>query len=97
MESTEGQLHLKTLLGYSPELNPDELVWNWLKKKKLAKYTFHNLQELYQAVLSKLRSLQQLPEKIIDFFFSRNTYVTLYYPDRCHQELQLAIALLLTF
>ena len=72
VESTQGQLHLETLPGYSPELNPDELVWNWLKNKKLAKYTFHNLQELYQAVLSKLRSLQQLPEKIIDFFFEEH-------------------------
>jgi len=72
VESTQGQLHLETLPGYSPELNPDELVWNWLKNKKLAKYTFHNFQELYQAVLSKLRSLQQLPEKIIDFFFEKH-------------------------
>jgi transposase len=68
VECTEGQLHLETLPSYSSELNPDELVWNWLKNKKLAKYTFHDLHELYQTVLSKLRSLQQLPEKIIAFF-----------------------------
>ena len=72
VQSTQGQLHLHILPGYSPELNPDELVWNWLKNKKLAKYTFHNPQELYQVVLSKLRSLQQLPEKIIYFFFEEH-------------------------
>ena len=43
-----GRLHLYILPGYSPELNPDEHVWNWIKNheigRKLRAYApkYHN-------------------------------------------------------
>jgi transposase len=34
VEATEGRLKLFFLPAYSPELNPDELVWNHVKSHK---------------------------------------------------------------
>jgi hypothetical protein len=34
--STNGKLELHYLPGYAPELNPDELVWNYMKRTVLA-------------------------------------------------------------
>jgi len=32
VESTNGKLELHFLPGYAPELNPDELVWNYMRE-----------------------------------------------------------------
>ena len=51
LEKYEGRLKLFTS-GYSPELNPDELVWNWVKNHKIGK----DNQIADKASLSKLRA-----------------------------------------
>jgi transposase len=40
------RLHLAQLPSYAPELNPDEYVWNYLKRVELKNVCCHNLQEL---------------------------------------------------
>jgi transposase len=37
VESTNGKLELHFLPGYAPELNPDELAWNYVKRTGTAK------------------------------------------------------------
>jgi len=54
------RLHLENFPGYAPELNPDEGVWNSLKKS-LANSSHRNKQELGKRVSSQLRRMQRSP------------------------------------
>lgn len=58
---------------YSPDLNPDEEVWNHLKNQKLKAHQAKNKKEFRPLVLSKLRSIQRSPNLIKSFFIG--TYV----------------------
>ena len=66
--STEGKLKLFYLPPYSPELNPDEMVWNHLKHHKIGKSTIKGPDQMKRRIISFLRSLQRTPSKIIGFF-----------------------------
>ena len=68
VKSTEGRLRLFFLPPYSPELNPDELVWNDLKNHGIGKRIIESRDELKSSVINHLRSLQRLPEKLRSFF-----------------------------
>ena len=66
--NTEGKIRLFFLPPYSPELNPDEHVWNYLKNHKIGRQTTNSSFDLSKRVESILRSLQRLPEKVKSFF-----------------------------
>jgi transposase len=66
--SLEGKLRLFFLPPYSPELNPDELVWNHLKNHKLGKSFIAGPDDLKTKVMSWMKSLQAMPRKIMGFF-----------------------------
>lgn len=68
VKSTEGNLRLFFLPPYSPELNPDEHVWNYLKNHKIGRQSTKNGFELSRRIESIMRSLQKLPEKVRSFF-----------------------------
>lgn len=68
VESTEGFLKLFFLPPYSPELNPDELVWGHLKYHGIGKLVINTKTELVSQVRSHLKSLQRKPEIIKGFF-----------------------------
>jgi transposase len=68
VEQQGGRLKLWFLPPYSPELNPDELVWGHVKQavaKKLPKTKI----ELKHRVLAALRKLQKLPSLVSSFFY----------------------------
>ena len=65
---TSGRLRLFFLPPYSPELNPDELVWNHLKSHGVGKRMIHDRDHLKRTVLAHLRSLQRLPHIVRGFF-----------------------------
>jgi transposase len=44
------RLHLEQLPGYAPELNPDEGIWNYLKRVELGNHCCSNLAELALAL-----------------------------------------------
>ena len=44
------RLHLEQLPGYAPELNPDEGIWNYLKRVELGNRCCHDLSELAVAL-----------------------------------------------
>lgn len=77
--STEGKLKLFYLPGYSPELNPDELVWNDLKHHNIGRRIITGPDQLKRLVISHLRALQKMPEKIKAFFLEKNVrYAAIY-------------------
>ncbi|HOY65085.1 MAG TPA: IS630 family transposase [bacterium] len=77
--STKGKLKMFYLPGYSPELNPDELVWNDLKHHDIGKRMISGPDHLKRLVISHLRSLQKTPDKIISFFLESNVrYAAIY-------------------
>jgi transposase len=53
---------------YSPELNPDEQVWNEIKHRQIGKQPIKNKFDLKVRLRAALKSLQQNIEKIRSFF-----------------------------
>jgi transposase len=70
---SEGKLKLFLLPGYSPELNPDELVWNNLKNHGLGRKPHATKEQLKRDAIAHLRKLQKLPEVIRSFFRKPST------------------------
>lgn len=61
-------LSLHYLPGYSPELNPDEEVWNFVKTRRLNALPMKDKNQLQSAVIGSLRSLQKRPKEVQTFF-----------------------------
>lgn len=68
VENNSSWLSLRFLPGYSPELNPDEEVWNYSKTKRLNAKPMKDKVQLSSYVSRTLHSLQKRPEKIKSFF-----------------------------
>jgi len=58
------------LPSYSPELNPDEHVWSYLKKNKLRAHAARSKDELKTLTINSMRSIQMKPALIRSFFYS---------------------------
>ncbi len=61
------RIELFYLPPYSPELNPDELVWGHVKSK-IGKKAVLTKDELVSAAQNALRSLQKMPHIVASFF-----------------------------
>jgi transposase len=61
------RLHLIRLPGYSPELNPDEGVWNWLKRT-LGNVCCRNLEELSYELRLAIQKLRYRPHILKSFY-----------------------------
>ena len=68
VESLQGKLRLFFLPPYSPELNPDELVWNDVKNNGVGRTLVHGPADLMRTVVGRLRCLQKTPKKIRSSF-----------------------------
>jgi len=66
--STEGKLRLFILPPYSPHLNPDEWVWNWLKNHKLGRASISGPDQFRSIVKKYLCQLCKLKKVIKGFF-----------------------------
>lgn len=53
---------------YSPELNPDERVWNDLKNGAVGRQAITNQKQLHRAVVSHLRFIQKSPDRVRSYF-----------------------------
>jgi len=73
VESLDGKLRLFFLPGYSPDLNPDELVWRQVKHHGLGRQLLDDADELASRVSSSLRSLQRRPKTVRSFFATPTT------------------------
>jgi transposase len=63
-----GALRLFYLPPYSPDRNPDELVWKHLKADTIGRASITNLSDFRSKAKSSMVSLQRNPEKIRSFF-----------------------------
>jgi transposase len=68
-----GKLALFFLPPYSPELNPDEFVWNDLKTNSTGRKLITSLTQLRQMIVSHMRQLQKLPALVRSFFHAPTT------------------------
>lgn len=65
--STHGDITLANLPRYSPELNPDEQVWNHTKRR-LSQAFIDSKEAMKSSVLSILHSIQKSPALVQSFF-----------------------------
>ena len=59
------RLHLERLPAYAPDLNPDEGVWNLLKRGELRNRCCQDLGELRAELALAIRRLRRTPERLI--------------------------------
>jgi transposase len=53
---------------YSPELNPDEGVWNDVKNNAIGRQCIMSPARLHSAVISHLRFIQKTPTRVCSYF-----------------------------
>lgn len=63
----KGRIHLVALPGYSPELNPVELLWSQLKRE-LKNRVFLSLADLAEVLKEKIEEVRKDKELLISFF-----------------------------
>lgn len=68
VETLGGKLQLFFLPPYSPDRNPDELVWKHLKADTVGRMVTTSKADFKKKVVSSMRSLQKRPEKISAFY-----------------------------
>ena len=73
VETVADRLRLFFLPPYSPELNPDELVWNDLKNHILGRKAITSPTQMRRIVLSRLRWMQKTPKHVMSFFHAPET------------------------
>ena len=72
VEECEGRLKLFILPPYSPHLNPDEWVWNWLKRHNLGKAKIAGPDQLKANINKYMRRLQRAKKIICNIFLDSN-------------------------
>jgi transposase len=68
VRSLRGGLELHFLPGYAPELNPDEFVWNHLKRQGVSKKPLRRDESLRGRVQSDLAHIKSRPTLVRSFF-----------------------------
>ena len=68
VDSQHGRLRLFFLPPYSPDRNPDELVWKHLKADTVGRMTITDKADFKAKVRASMRQLQNDPEKIRSFY-----------------------------
>ncbi len=58
------RLRLEQLPGYAPDLNPDEGIWNYLKRVELGNICCQDLEHLHQGVIRARERLRHKREII---------------------------------
>jgi transposase len=77
VQSKRGRLELHFLPGYAPELNPDEFVWNHLKRNGVSKTPLRRGESLRQRVEADLSSLKRNRRRLKSIFRAPSVaYVT---------------------
>src|SRR6201987_5476490 len=67
-EKADGRLSIFFLPPYSPDLNPDEWVWNNVKNDRIGRSVIMSAGDLKAKAIGALRRLQKLPGMVRGFF-----------------------------
>jgi transposase len=67
LKDYEGKLKLFPLPPYSPQLNPEDWVWNNVKQR-VAKQFINSREQLIEVTRQALTTLQNMPKTIQGFF-----------------------------
>lgn len=73
VEANNSSLKIFYLPPYSPELNPDECVWNDVKNGTVGRCSIKSKSDLKAIIISRLKHLQKTPQKIMNFFKTPTT------------------------
>lgn len=73
IETVQDRLRLYFLPPYSPELNPDELVWNDLKNHILGRMKITGPDQMRRTVLSRMRWMRKQRGHVASFFHAPET------------------------
>lgn len=73
IESYKGRLLVFFLPSYSPQLNPDEHVWNEVKSHGVGRMKVSGPDQLKAQTIGCLRHIQKSPEKVKGFFRAPST------------------------
>ncbi len=73
LAASEGRLRLFYLPPYSPELNPDERVWNDLKNNLVGRKVILSPEQLRDEVIGGLRSIQKSADRVRAYFQNETT------------------------
>ena len=68
VQSTAGKLTLHFLPGYAPELNPDELVWSYVKRTGTARRPLQAGEKLEIRIDAELAAVKRNPKLVRSFF-----------------------------
>lgn len=68
VQAQQGRLELHFLPGYAPELNPDEFVWNHLRRRGVSKTPLRRDESLHARVENDLRAIKHNPALVRSFF-----------------------------
>jgi len=73
IKTIKKRFRLFFLPPYSPELNPDERVWNDLKNNGVGRQAISSPEQLHGAVISHLRFIQKSPDRVRGYFNNETT------------------------
>jgi len=73
VDSIKDRFRIFFLPPYSPELNPDERVWNDLKNNAIGKQVIKRPAQLHSAVIRHLRSIQKSPSRDRAYYNNETT------------------------
>src|ERR1700674_1611271 len=76
VQSLKGRLELHFLPGYAPELNPDEFVWNHLKRQGVSKKPLRQNESLRERVQADLAHVKSRPALVRSFFHAPSVAYT---------------------
>ena len=66
--STVGKLEFHFLPGYAPELNPDEMVWNYMKRTGTTRKPLAKGESLHDRIDVELQQIQENRALVRSFF-----------------------------
>ena len=73
IETVKDRFRLFFLPPYSPELNPDERVWNDLKNNAIGRQVIKTPEQMHSAIISHLRFIQKSPDRVRAYFHGKTT------------------------
>ena len=93
-DKADGRLRIFFLPPYSPDLNPDEWVWNNVKNDRISRGVTMSKSDLKAKAIGALRRLQKLPDIVRGFFRDpKLAYILELTPGKATDSLQTHILL----